>query len=147
MISGNTIMNARLIGIKLDNDWSNSVISRNTVTRTAGFWPDDSTIFFAGVHQSPAPGPGVIDSNTTILDSTTWPYGFWFGGVRLNSPMPGSSITNNVVRSLTATPLGSGILDNTVDTRERDCTDAALVHCGESRSRPILRKIEISLDR
>jgi hypothetical protein len=47
------------------------------------------------------------------MDSTTWPWGFWFGGVRLNSPMPGSSITNNVVRSLTATPLGSGVLDNT----------------------------------
>jgi parallel beta-helix repeat protein len=113
IISGNTIVNARLMGIKLDNDWSGSVISRNTVTRTAGFWPDDSSIFFAGVHQSPAPGIGVIDSNTTVMDSTTWPWGFWFGGVRLNSPMPGSSITNNVVRSLTATPLGSGVLDNT----------------------------------
>jgi parallel beta-helix repeat protein len=113
IISGNTIVNARLNGIKLDNDWSNSLISRNTVTRTAGFWPDDQSIFFAAVHQSPAPGPGVIDSNTTILDSTTWPWGFWFGGVRLNSSMPGSSITNNLVRSLTGTPLGSGILDNT----------------------------------
>ncbi len=41
----------------------------------------------------------------------------------------------------------SGTLDNVVDTRERDCTDAALRDCSETRSRQILRKVQISLDR
>lgn len=112
-ITGNVIVNAQNIGIKLDNDWSNSLIARNTITRTAGYWAADNTIMFAGIHQSPAPGPGVIDSNNIIQDATTWPYGFWFVGVRVNSPMPGSSITNNLVRSLTTVPFGTGILDNT----------------------------------
>jgi parallel beta-helix repeat protein len=116
-IIGNTIVNARLVGIKLDNDWSNSVISRNTITRTAGFWAQDNSIWFSGIHQSPAPGPGVIDSNAIIQDATVWPDGFWFGGVRLNSSMPGSSVTNNSVRSLTTVPFGSGILDNTGSAR------------------------------
>jgi hypothetical protein len=113
IITGNTIVNAQFAGIKLDNDWSNSLVSRNTITRTAGFWPNDANSWFSGIHQSPAPGPGVIDSNAIIQDGTAWPYGFWFGGVRLNSSMPGSSVTNNVVRSLTSVPFGSGILDNT----------------------------------
>jgi parallel beta-helix repeat protein len=113
VVSGNTIVNAQYTGIKLDNDWSNSLISRNTITRTAGFWQNDANSWFIGIHQSPAPGPGVIDSNTIIQDATTWPSGFWFAGVRLNSSMPGSSSTNNVVRSLTTVPFGSGIIDNT----------------------------------
>jgi len=112
-ISGNMIVNAQLIGIKLDNDWSLSLISRNTVTRTAGFWPQDASTLFSGIHQSPAPGPGVIDSNAIIQDSTTLPPGFWFVGIRINGSMPGSSVTNNVVRSLSATPFGTGLLDNT----------------------------------
>ena len=74
-------------------------------------------IWFSGIHQSPAPGPGVIDSNAIIQDGTVWPDGFWFGGVRLNSSMPGSSVTNNSVRSLTTVPFGSGILDNTGSAR------------------------------
>lgn len=113
VISGNSIVNAQLIGIKLDDDWSNSLISRNTITRTAGFWPQDNTVVFSGIHQSPAPGPGIIDSNAIIQDSTTSPPGFWFCGVRLNGSMPGSAVTNNIVRSLTSAPLGSGLLDNT----------------------------------
>jgi hypothetical protein len=116
VISGNTIVNAQLIGIKLDNDWSESLISRNTVTRTAGFWPQDKTTLFSGIHQSFAPGPGTIDSNTIIQDATSAPAGFWFCGVRLNAPMPGS-LTSNVIRSLTATPFGSGLLDNTGTAR------------------------------
>jgi parallel beta-helix repeat protein len=113
VISGNTIVNARLAGIRLDNDWSDSIISGNTVTRTAGFWPDDNQIDFSGIHQSPAPGPGIIDSNTIVQDSATWPAGFWFSGIRLNSSMAGSSITNNMVRSATGVPFGSGLIDNT----------------------------------
>lgn len=117
-ITGNTIANAQNIGIKLDNDWSGSLIARNTITRAAGYWPQDPTTTFAGIHQSPAPGPGVIDSNAIIEDATNlaatdWPIGFWFTGVRLNSSMPGSSVTNNLVRSLTSVPFGTGILDNT----------------------------------
>lgn len=112
-ISNNLITNAHHVGIKLDNDWSNGNISRNTITRTAGFWPDDSSVVFAGIHQSPAPGPGIIDSNWIIQDSPTWPDGFWFAGVRVNSSMPGSQITNNIVGSSASAPFGSGLIDNT----------------------------------
>jgi hypothetical protein len=70
-------------------------------------------INFSGIHQSPAPGPGVIDSNVVVQASTTKPDGFWFCGVRVNSPMPGSSITNNTIRSHTPFPFGSGLIDNT----------------------------------
>jgi putative cofactor-binding repeat protein len=113
VVSGNAISNARLVGIKLDNDWSAGMISGNMVARTAGFWPGDNRVDFSGIHQSPAPGPGAIDSNTIIQDSAIWPLGFWFSGIRLNSPMPGSSVTNNVVRSAALLPLGSGLIDNT----------------------------------
>jgi len=113
VISGNTVVEPQLIGIKLDNDWSNSLISRNTIVRTAGSWPADNTVIFAGIHQSPAPGPGVIDSNVVIQQGITWPGGFWFCGVDVNSSMPGSSITNNTVRSDTPYNFGSGLIDNT----------------------------------
>ena len=113
LIAGNVIQNAQNIGIKLDNDWTGSLVSGNTITRTGGVWPQDATTTFAGIHQSPAPGPGTIDSNVITQDAASVPSGFWFGGVRLNSSMPGSSVTNNIVRSLTTAPFGSGILDNT----------------------------------
>ena len=112
-ITGNVIVNAQNTGINLGNDWSNSVISNNTINRTAGYWPQDSTLCFAGIHQSPAPGPGVIESNSVTQEAKTVPSGFWFGGVWLNSSMPGSTVAKNVFRSLTAVPLGTGILDNT----------------------------------
>jgi hypothetical protein len=41
----------------------------------------------------------------------------------------------------------SGVLENPVDSQERDCRDAALTSCGDPRPRHIFRKIEISLDR
>jgi hypothetical protein len=41
----------------------------------------------------------------------------------------------------------SGVIENVVDARERDCTDAALTSCGSPRSHHILRKVEITLDR
>lgn len=113
MITANTISNAQNVGIKLDNNWTGSLISGNIITRTAGAWPQDATTTFAGIHQSPAPGPGVIDSNSVVQNAPAVPTGFWVAGVRLNSQMPGSSVTNNVIRSLTTAPFGTGILDNT----------------------------------
>lgn len=114
VISQNTINNVRLVGIMLDNDWSGSQITNNTMVRTGGSWPGDGAIWFSGISQSWAPGIGVIDSNTTIQDSPTIPTpGFWFCGVRVNTQMPGSSITNNTVRSESTTPFGSGLIDNT----------------------------------
>ncbi len=112
-ISENTITNARRTGISLDNDWSDSKIVHNTIVRTGGFWPDDSKIVFEGIHQSPAPGPGFIESNTIVQNALTPPAGFNFCGIRLNSSMPGSVILDNVVRSDSRLPLGVGILDNT----------------------------------
>jgi hypothetical protein len=41
----------------------------------------------------------------------------------------------------------SGILDNIVQTKERECTDATVRNCGEARSRRIARQIEIVLER
>jgi parallel beta-helix repeat protein len=112
-ISGNTVKNAQLIGIKLDNDWSDGVVSKNTITRTAGSWPNDKQAHFSAIHQSPAPGKGTIDSNIIVQDAARPPAGFDFCGVHVNSPMPGSAITNNVFRSSTPGPFGSGIVDNT----------------------------------
>jgi hypothetical protein len=113
VITKNAIKNARLIGIKLDNDWSGGLVSQNTITRTSGAWPDDTHNLFSGIHQSPAPGPGFIDSNTIIQDAAEIVDGFWFCGVRINSQMPGSTVRNNVVRSLSGQRFGSGLIDNT----------------------------------
>lgn len=113
VISNNTIHNPRLFGIKLDNNWSDSQISRNTIVRTAGQYPDDNNILFSGISQSPAPGPGYIDSNTIVQDATSPTPGFWFCGIRVNSQMPGSTITNNTVRSQSSYGFGSGLIDNT----------------------------------
>lgn len=41
----------------------------------------------------------------------------------------------------------SGSIDNPLETIERECADAALTHCGDSKPHPIRRKIEISLER
>ena len=41
----------------------------------------------------------------------------------------------------------SGTIENSVIARERDCQDAALTNCGDTRPRQILRHIEISLVR
>lgn len=113
LIASNTINNARRVGISLDNDWTNSRITQNTITRTGGAWPDDGKVFFEGVHQSPAQGPGFIDANTIDQTAPSPPAGFGFCGVRINSPMPGSTIADNVVRSESRSPLGIGVLDNT----------------------------------
>ncbi|HXJ43979.1 MAG TPA: right-handed parallel beta-helix repeat-containing protein [Bryobacteraceae bacterium] len=113
LISNNLITNAHHAGVKLDNDWSDSVVSRNTILRTAGFWGDDGQVLFSGIHQSPAPGTGVIDGNWIIQNSPTWPQGFWFAGIRINSSMPGSSVTNNMIGSSAVSAFGSGIIDNT----------------------------------
>lgn len=113
VISANTVTNAQLFGIRLDNDWSNGVVSGNTITRKAGSWPNDAHVEFNGIHQSPAPGKGIIDSNTITQESPSWPAGFGFCGVHVNSSMPGSEITNNVFRSNSPKTLGSGIIDNT----------------------------------
>ncbi|MCU1326416.1 MAG: hypothetical protein JWN34_1786 [Bryobacterales bacterium] len=112
-ISGNTIRNARLIGIKLDNDWSGGIVSKNIITRTAGGWPDDRQAHFSGIHQSPAPGKGTIELNTIVQDAAKPPPGFSFCGIHVNSSMPGSVITNNIFRSNSPGPLGTGIVDNT----------------------------------
>jgi hypothetical protein len=112
-ISNNTIANARFNGVRMDADWAGSLISRNTIVRTAGFWPGDAGIWFSGVNESPASGPGVIDSNTVFQDATTWPFGFWFCGVKVNGQQPGASITNNKVISASTAVFGSGLIDNT----------------------------------
>lgn len=112
LISGNNIDNARRVGISLDNDWSNSKVEHNTITRSGGAWPDDGKTYFAGIHQSPAPGPGFIEFNTIDQTATAPPAGFGFCGVRINSPMPGSTIADNEVRSESRAPLGVGVLDN-----------------------------------
>jgi parallel beta-helix repeat protein len=113
VISNNTIHNPRLNGIKLDNDWTNTQVTRNTIVRTGGQFPDDNKVFFSGISQSPAPGPGFIDSNTIIQDATTPTPGFWFCGIRINSQMPGSTVRDNSVRSQSSYPFGSGLIDNT----------------------------------
>ena len=41
----------------------------------------------------------------------------------------------------------SGSMDNTVETIERECEDAALARCSDPRPHPIRRQIEISLGR
>ena len=112
-ISGNAIHNPRLFGIKLDNEWSHSQITRNTIVRTAGLYPQDNTTLFSGISQSPAAGPGVIDFNTIVQDAISPTPGFWFCGIRINSQMPGSTVRNNIVRSLSSSPFGSGLIDNT----------------------------------
>lgn len=113
LISDNVITNARKIGIQLDNDWSDSKLTGNTITRTGGYWPDDNKILFEGIHQSPAPGPGFIQSNTIVQNGAVPPAGFNFCGVKINSPMSGSVISDNLVRSESRIPLGVGILSNT----------------------------------
>ena len=41
----------------------------------------------------------------------------------------------------------SGSIDNPLETIERECADAALTHCGDSKPHPIRRQIEIALER
>jgi parallel beta-helix repeat protein len=113
VISNNTIHNARVVGIKLDNDWTNTHVTRNTIVRTSGQFQNDNETLFSGISQAPAPGPGFIDSNVIVQDALTPVPGFWFCGVRINSQMPGSAVTNNAVRSQSSSPFGSGLIDNT----------------------------------
>jgi parallel beta-helix repeat protein len=98
-ISNNSIVNARHSGIELGDDWAGSKIINNTISRAGGFWPDDNSILFAGIHQTAASGPGVIESNTIEQNAATPPKGFNFCGVQVNSSVAGSVIRNNTVRS------------------------------------------------
>jgi hypothetical protein len=41
----------------------------------------------------------------------------------------------------------SGNIENPVTARERECSDAELTKCGEARPHPILRRIELTLER
>lgn len=41
----------------------------------------------------------------------------------------------------------SGTIENPVTARERECSDAELTKCGDARPHPILRRIELSLER
>jgi parallel beta-helix repeat protein len=109
-ISNNTISEARRVGIALDNDWAGSKVVSNTISRAGGQWPGDEKTLFAGIHQLGATGAGTIDSNTIEQTASAPPKGFDFCGVNLTAPIPGSTITNNVVRSNASGRLGTGIL-------------------------------------
>ena len=41
----------------------------------------------------------------------------------------------------------SGVIDNPVKAKQRECTDAAFTSCGDARPHDILRQIEIALER
>jgi parallel beta-helix repeat protein len=112
VIAGNSITNARRVGIALDNDWAGSRITNNTISRAGGDWPGDNTVSFAGIHQVAASGPGTIESNTIVQTAPAPPKGFDFCGVNVTSPIAGSLIGANIVRSDSTYPLGTGILDS-----------------------------------
>jgi parallel beta-helix repeat protein len=113
LVQNNSIVNARRAGISLDNDWSGSKIIGNTITRAGGFWPDDASIYFAGITHAPANGSGTIESNTIDQTAPTPPGGFAFCGVRVTAPVPGSVIRYNVIRSESKAPIGAGVVDTT----------------------------------
>jgi parallel beta-helix repeat protein len=111
LISDNSIVNARRVGIALDDDWAGSRVANNTISRSGGSWPGDNMTLFAGIHQLRATAPGVIESNTIEQTGANPPRGFDFCGLNLTAPVPGSTISNNVVRSKTNARFGTGILD------------------------------------
>jgi parallel beta-helix repeat protein len=108
-VEGNTIENARLNGIRLDNNWSNSTILSNTITRQAGYWPDDGTIAFTGIRTCPARQAVTVRGNTVSQTGRTPPSGFAFHGIELHPGLPAATVADNVIRSLSPKPLGEGI--------------------------------------
>jgi hypothetical protein len=109
-LESNVIDDARLNGIRVDNNWANTAIVSNTINRAGGYWPDDGTLTFTGIKMCPAKQPVTVRSNTITQTSKTPPRGFIFRGIELSPDLPGAIITDNVIRSLSPTPLGEGIV-------------------------------------
>jgi hypothetical protein len=105
----NTVDNARMYGIRLDNNWGNTSIVSNTITRAAGYWPDDGTLTFTGIKMCPARQPVTVKGNKIIQTSKTPPRGFVFRGIEVNPDVPRATIAENVIQSLSPAPMGEGI--------------------------------------
>jgi hypothetical protein len=108
-VESNIIDNARLNGIRTDNNWGNSSIVSNTISRAGGYWPDDASLSFTGIKMCPARQPVTVRGNTIIQTSKTPPHGFNFRGIELNPDIPGATVAENIIRSVSAGPLGEGI--------------------------------------
>jgi hypothetical protein len=108
-VESNSIDNARLNGIRMDNNWANTTILSNTISRAAGYWPDDGSLSFTGIKMCPARQPVTVRSNNITQTSKTPPRGFSFRGIELNPDVPGATVADNVIRSLSPGPLGEGI--------------------------------------
>ncbi len=108
-VEQNTITNARMNGIRLDNDWARTSIVSNVITRAAGSWTEDRTLSFSGIRMSAAKGAVTIRGNSVTQTSQTPPQGFGFHGIDLNPDVPGATISDNTVRSLSPRPLGEGM--------------------------------------
>lgn len=109
-VEGNTIVNARLNGIRLDNNWSQSSILLNTITRAAGAWQDDRTLAFKGIRMGPAKQSVTVRGNTVTQTSRVAPDGFSFHGIELNPDVPNAIVSGNHIRSMSSRPLGEGIV-------------------------------------
>ncbi|MDQ1470413.1 MAG: hypothetical protein QOJ99_1893 [Bryobacterales bacterium] len=108
-LESNVIDNARLYGIRVDNNWANTAIVSNTINRAGGYWPDDATLTFTGIKMCPAKQPVTVRSNIITQTSKTPPHGFVFRGIELNPEIPGATVADNVIRSLSPVPLGEGL--------------------------------------
>lgn len=59
----------------------------------------------------------------------------------------GKEVFTDEIRLRVDGTIGSAVMENPVEVSERDCSDAALLHCGTTRRYRILRHIEVRLQK
>jgi len=114
MVLNNVIENSLQAAISsVPNDPGGSVISGNTITRSGGFFPQDSAQsfpFFGIKVDGGQTLPITIQNNTITQTATTPPANFQFWGFGLFSHLAagGNVFDGNTIQSLSGRPLGNG---------------------------------------
>jgi parallel beta-helix repeat protein len=113
-IVNNTIINAKKFGIgMLPNNYQDSFINGNRITREGGFWPEDAVgeTPFVGIKlDAGLQGPVVVRGNEIVQTAATPPAKFQFWGFGVFGGYPGSVLDRNIIESRSRTPTGTGIV-------------------------------------
>ena len=117
-ISNNQVTDPQFKGLSAqDNNWANSTVTGNTISRRIGAWTSDNLqTEFQAIAFYPPGGPVSITRNTVIEDGTVIP-GLRFVGVSVNGSQGANSGTlydSNTIKCNQAQQAGIGFYVNTL---------------------------------
>ncbi len=119
LIDGNTCVNPRANGIVLGSggspgDAAGDRVTDNHISRTPGFWPDDSANpDYCSIALAKATSPVRIVGNELVLSAAPVPGSFaWKGGICHSLNTPGNTYSGNTFLNETTSPFGTAFWES-----------------------------------